>query len=79
MEYKDMMKFVESEYMIIRYTPCEICGGKYIVQRQEIEFIEDHPMTVSVCKCEKCGHKKEFFFRPAFTVLDVNEKNTDVN
>lgn len=56
------MRYVESEYEVIRLTPCEICGGEYIQNYQEIVNKDDNIYDILICVCSKCGHEKSFEF-----------------
>lgn len=66
MTFKDIMKYIESEYSVVNKTPCEICGGKYQAEDLEIAFIDDVPFDVFNCTCSKCGHEKTFQFNAPF-------------
>ncbi|HBM80490.1 MAG: metal-binding protein [Clostridiales bacterium] len=62
MNTQDAMRYVESEYEIIRLTPCEICGGEYLQNYQEIVSKDDLTYDILTCVCSKCGHEKSFEF-----------------
>ena len=79
MDYRQLMEFVESEYIIINNTPCDICGGEYITEGTGFHFENGVPSTVSACVCERCGNRKDFLFRSPLSSLTVVEENTDLN
>lgn len=66
MIFKDIMKYIESEYSIINLTPCEVCGNTYVTENIGLELVDDVPYDVCFCTCEKCGHEKEFLFTTPF-------------
>jgi hypothetical protein len=70
MTIRDIMKYIESEYSIINYTPCEICGGDYIAENLKIDIVDDIPYDVCDCICSYCGHEKTFEFCAPF--IDEN-------
>ncbi|MFL0195619.1 metal-binding protein [Clostridium sp. WILCCON 0269] len=63
---KDIMKYLESEYLVISYTPCEICGGDYITRYSNVILIDDIPYDICDCICSNCGHEKTFQFCAPF-------------
>lgn len=62
MNTQEAMRFVESEYEIVRLTPCEICGGEYLQNYQEIVSRDDLMYDIVTCVCSNCGHEKSFEF-----------------
>ncbi len=66
MVIKDVMKYIESEIVVINATPCEVCGGDYIAEQMEPVIIDDMPYDICSCMCEKCGHFKTFEFSAPF-------------
>lgn len=62
MNTQEAMRFVESEYEIVRLTPCEICGGEYLQNYQEIVSKDDLMYDILTCVCSNCGHEKSFEF-----------------
>lgn len=79
MNVKELMEFVESEYIIINNTPCEICGGRYINEANGFNFENGIPSNVSSCVCESCGNRKEFFFRAPIAGLPMSDSNMELN
>lgn len=79
MDYIELMKFIESEYIIINNTPCEICGGNFITEGTGFNFENGIPSTVSVCVCERCGNKKDFLFRSPLSSLNLLDELEDLN
>ena len=57
---------LESEYLVISYTPCEICGGDYITRYSNVILIDDIPYDICDCICSNCGHEKTFQFCAPF-------------
>ncbi|MBP1917797.1 metal-binding protein [Youngiibacter multivorans] len=72
----EVMKFVESEYVIINNTPCEICGGEYITESLGLTFNNGHASNVTTCVCENCGNEREFLFRAPFVSQTDPESQT---
>lgn len=70
---RDLMRYIETEYIIINNTPCEVCGGNYITEAIGVFISEGEPSTISQCVCEKCGNKKDFLFRSPVETLDLND------
>lgn len=70
MTIKEIMKYMESEFVIINQTPCEICGGSYFAQEMSLAFIDSLPYDVCDCVCDNCGHERIFEFSAPF----VNNK-----
>lgn len=66
MNLNEIMEFLESEYIVINNTPCEVCGGNYLTDSVGLTFDGIKPQNLSVCVCENCGHRKEFVFRAPF-------------
>ena len=66
MNLNEVMKFVESEYIIINNTPCDICGGDYLTESVGLTFENGKPENITHCVCESCGHEREFSFRAPF-------------
>ena len=65
MVLNDIMKYVESEFSIINYTHCKICGGNFLTKESEIEVIDGIPYDVCYCVCSHCGFERNFeFFAP---------------
>lgn len=75
MNTQDAMKFVESELEIVRMTPCEVCGGEYLQNYQDIISIEDHLYDILYCICSNCGHEKIFeFYAPYLEDIKTKSK-----
>lgn len=66
MYLNNIMKYIESEYVIINNTPCSICGGKYIAEEIAIALIDKEPYDICECVCNDCGHEKTFKFYAPF-------------
>lgn len=66
MTIRDIMKYIESEYLVINDTPCEICGGEYVAESSRIDLFDDIPFDVCDCICSSCGHEKTFQFCAPF-------------
>ena len=66
MNLNEVMKFVESEYIIINNTPCELCGGNFRTESVGLRFGSGKPENITLCICEDCGHEREFSFRAPF-------------
>lgn len=66
MNTQEAMKYVESEYEIVRLTPCEICGGEYLQNYQEIVSKDDLMYDILTCVCSRCGHEKYFEFHAPY-------------
>lgn len=66
MDTQEAMRYVESEYEIIRMTPCEICGGEYLQNYQEIVSKDDLMFDILTCVCSNCGHEKSFEFHAPY-------------
>lgn len=79
MDYIELMKFIESEYIIINNTPCEICGGNFITEGTGFNFQDGVPSTVSACVCERCGNRKDFLFRSPLSSLNLIDDSIDIN
>lgn len=73
MNVKELMQFVESEYVVINNTPCEICGGRYITEANGFNFENGVPSNVSSCVCESCGNKREFYFRAPIAGIKTSD------
>lgn len=73
MTVKEIMKYIESEYWVINSTPCEVCGGDYIVFENIISIEDQIPFNISECFCEHCGHEKSFVFSAPF--IDIENLN----
>ncbi|HSP48309.1 MAG TPA: metal-binding protein [Clostridiaceae bacterium] len=77
MNLNEVMRFVESEYVVINNTPCEICGGEYITESVGLSFDEGRAKNVSTCVCENCGNEREFLFRAPFVNFHDMENNIE--
>ena len=66
MNTQEAMRYVESEYEVVRLTPCEVCGGEYLQNYQEIVSKEDFVYDILICVCSKCGHEKAFEFHAPY-------------
>lgn len=66
MNAQEAMAYVESEYEIIRMTPCEVCGGEYLQNYQEVVSKDDDMYDILVCVCSRCGHEKSFEFHAPY-------------
>lgn len=75
MDLNEVMKFVESEYIIINNTPCEICGGDFLTESVGLRFEGGRSENITQCVCENCGHEREFSFRAPF--INPMEKESD--
>ena len=71
MIFKDIMKYIESEYSIINYTPCKVCGGNYIIKCSNEILIDDIPYDICHCICSNCGYEKVFQFCAPFIKEDL--------
>lgn len=77
MNMNELMKFVESEYIVINNTPCEVCGGSYLTESVGFSLENGTPHNLTSCVCERCGHEKEFLFRAPFITgpgVDIGEE-----
>lgn len=77
MTFRDIMKYIESEYNIISQTPCEICGADYVTEEIEIAIIDNLPFDVCSCVCSNCGNERIFEFNAPF--IEQNKKNKLIN
>jgi len=78
MNLNEVMKFVESEYIVINNTPCELCGGSYLTESGGLSFENGKAENITHCICEKCGHEREFSFRaPFINTMDNQDTNSD--
>lgn len=78
MNLNEVMKFVESEYIIINNTPCELCGGNFLTESAGLSFENGKPENITHCVCEKCGHEHEFLFRaPFINTMDNLDTNSE--
>ncbi len=75
MNLNEVMKFVESEYIVINNTPCELCGGNFLTESVGLSFDSGKAENITQCVCENCGHEREFSFRAPF----INTMNADVS
>ena len=78
MNTQEAMRYVESEYEIVRLTPCEVCGGEYIQHFQEIVSKDDNMYDLILCSCSNCGHEKSFEFHAPY-LEDANIKQEKKN
>lgn len=76
---RELMKYIESEYIIINNTPCSICGGKFITEGNGFNFEGGIPSNVTTCYCENCGNRKEFFFRAPFAGVNMEAEIKELN
>jgi hypothetical protein len=74
MNAQEAMRYVESEYEIIKLTPCEICGGEYLQNYQEVVSRDDLMYDILTCVCSNCGHEKSFEFHAPY--LEEVKKKT---
>ncbi len=79
MNVREVMKFIESEFIIINNTPCNICGGRYITESSGFNIEEGTPSNVTSCVCEGCGNRKEFFFRAPIGPLSPITEKSELN
>lgn len=79
MNVREIMKYIESEYIIINNTPCEICGGRYITEGNGFNFEGGVASNVTTCYCENCGNKKEFFFRAPISGVSPEAEANKLN
>lgn len=77
MDLNEVMKFVESEYIVINNTPCEICGGDFLTESVGLRFEEGRSENITQCVCENCGHEREFSFRAPFINPAEKESNKE--
>lgn len=77
MTIRDIMKYIESEFLVINDTPCEICGGEYVAEDLKIDIVDGVPYDVCDCICSNCGYEKTFEFCAPFVDEDSlkNAKN----
>lgn len=74
MTINDVMKYIESEFLVISDSHCEICGGDYLTQEMEMEIIDGIPYDICDCICSNCGHEKIFeFFAPFVDNKDLKK------
>ncbi len=66
MTIRDIMKYIESEYLVINDTPCEICGGEYLAENSNVSIVDGIPYDICDCVCSECGHEKTFQFCAPF-------------
>lgn len=66
MTFKDIMKYIESEYEVINLTPCEVCGGYYMAEDLQVAIIDGTPYDICSCICSECGYEKTFQFNAPF-------------
>jgi hypothetical protein len=79
MNTQEAMRYVESEYEIVRLTPCEVCGGEYLQNYQEIVSKDDLMYDILTCVCANCGHEKSFeFYAPYLEEIKRRSKNKEV-
>lgn len=78
MDSQEAMRYVESEYEVIRLTPCEVCGGEYLQNYQEIVSRDDTVFDILICVCSKCGHEKVFEFHAPY-LEEVKKKSKKKN
>lgn len=79
MNVHEIMRYIESEYIIINNTPCNICGGKFITESYGFEFDSGIPANVTNCICEDCGNRKDFHFRAPMTGFNIQEDSPELN
>ena len=65
---RDIMKYIESEFIIINNTPCELCGGYYLTDDTKIGLKDGMAFNICECFCENCGHEKQFYFSAPFII-----------
>lgn len=65
---EEIMKYIESEFVIINNTPCEICGGCYLTDNTLISLRDGMAFDICQCICEDCGHEKQFHFSAPFVI-----------
>lgn len=79
MNTQEVLRYVESEYEIVRLTPCEVCGGEYLQNYQEIVSKDDLMYDILTCVCSKCGHEKSFeFYAPYLDEIKKRSKDNDI-
>jgi hypothetical protein len=66
MTFKDIMKYIESEFKVINLTPCEVCGGDYFADDLQATMINGSPYDICNCICSDCGYEKTFEFNAPF-------------
>ena len=80
MTFKDIMKYIESEYEVINLTPCEVCGGYYIAEDLHLAVIDGFPYDMCSCVCSECGFEKTFQFNaPFIDAKDINKFKKNMN
>lgn len=72
---RDFMKYVESEYIVINNTPCEVCGGHFETEDIDLDVSEGTPYDSIFCVCPDCGYEKIFNFTMPF----MEEGNISLN
>ncbi len=79
MNIREIMKYIESEFIIINNTPCNICGGKYITESSGFDIENGTPSNITSCVCEECGNKKDFYFRAPIGGLNIQKEKKELN
>lgn len=79
MNIREIMKYIESEFIIINNTPCNICGGKYITESSGFDIENGMPSNITSCICESCGSRKDFYFRAPMGGLNVQKDKKELN
>lgn len=79
MNVREIMKYIESEFIIINNTPCNICGGSYITESSGFDIEDGMPSNVTSCVCESCGSRKDFYFRAPVGSLNPIPDNAELN
>ena len=74
----DIMKYIESEFDIIRLTPCEVCGGEYFTEAQKLAIINEIPYDICSCVCSDCGYEKTFTFCAPFLESETFKKAKEI-
>lgn len=80
MTINDVMKYIESEFLVINDSHCEICGGEFLTQEMEMDFIDGVPYDICDCVCSNCGYEKVFeFFAPFVEDKDLKKIRHKLN
>lgn len=79
MNIREIMKYIESEFIIINNTPCNICGGRYITESSGFDIENGQPSNITSCVCEDCGSKKDFYFRAPIGGLSLQKDKKELN
>lgn len=79
MNVREIMKYIESEFIIINNTPCNLCGGRYITESSGFDFDNGMPSNITSCVCENCGNRKDFSFRAPLGSMNLQQEKKEMN